>query len=58
MENISPDITKILTDGLMRMQQERKDAFKRPMEMECYDWLAEAYPEIMAEFHAVRAVSE
>lgn len=58
MSYINPDITKILTDGLMKMQNERKDMFKPPIELECYEWLREAYPNIYAEFRAVHDVSE
>lgn len=54
------DITSIIADGLDSFvySTTNKVVWSNPIEYDCYVWLAEAYPEIMAEFHAVRDITE
>lgn len=61
MSSISPSITNIISDGIDAFTYttaNRGDIWEPPIELECYEWLRVAYPDIFAEFKAVHDVSK
>jgi len=57
MSYINPNITSIIANGITNISPSEY-SWTSPVELECYEWLRIAYPDIFAEFKAVHDVSK